>query len=340
VTRITGPDGRVLYQARPDVDQAVSPGVAAIAADVLREVVDHGTGVRGRIGRPAAAKTGTTQDHADAWFVGFTPSLAAAVWVGYPQGQVPMVPPRTRGRVSGGTWPAAIWARFMRPALAGTPHGRFPRPDTSLVEVTLDVRRGCLPNRFTPAAAVASVVYLRASAPTRTCREPDGPVPGVVPAVVGVPVTRAARWLEAAGLSLVQRLRVDEAAAPGTVLAQAPAGGAARAAGAPVELTVAVDGQGAGGLGVTLVPEVLGQPEAAARQLLSGAGLDAEVLAGCDADPARAAEPGRVWRSGPAPGAQTPTGTRVRLWANPPSCPPLTTTTTRPGPSATSRAER
>jgi hypothetical protein len=137
----------------------------------------------------------------------------------------------------------------MRPALAATPHGRFPRPDTSLVEVTLDVRRGCLPNRFTPAAAVASVVYLRASAPTRSCREPDGPVPGVVPAVVGVPVTRAAGWLEAAGLSLVQRLRVDQAAAPGTVLAQAPAGGAARAAGAPVELAVAVDGQAPGGLG-------------------------------------------------------------------------------------------
>jgi hypothetical protein len=62
----------------------------------------------------------------------------------------------------------------MRPALAGTPHGRFPRPDTSLVEVALDVRRGCLPNRFTPAASVASVVYLKASAPTRTCREPTG----------------------------------------------------------------------------------------------------------------------------------------------------------------------
>ena len=329
VRRITGADGRVLYQARPDVDQVVRPGVAAIAADVLGGVVDHGTGVRGRIGRPAAAKTGTTQDHADAWFVGFTPSLAAAVWVGYPQGQVPMLPPRTRDRVSGGTWPAAIWARFMRPALAGSPPGRFPRPDTSLVAVALDVRRGCLPNRFTPAAAVAKMVYLRASAPTRTCREPDGPVPGVVPALVGVPVARAAGWLEAAGLSPVQRLAVDEAAAPGTVLAQSPAGGAARAAGAPVELTVAVDTQGAGGLGVTLVPEILGQPEAAARDLLARAGLEAEVLSGCDADPARAAaEPGRVWRSGPAPGAQAPTGTRVRLWANPPGCPPPPTTTT------------
>ena len=85
VARITGPDGRVLYQARQGAGQVVKPSVAAIATDVLRGVVDRGTGVRGRIGRPAAAKTGTTQDHADAWFVGFAPSLATAVWVGYPR---------------------------------------------------------------------------------------------------------------------------------------------------------------------------------------------------------------------------------------------------------------
>jgi len=345
VVRITGADGRVLYQARPDTDLAMRPGVAAIAADVLRDVVDHGTGVRARIGRPAAGKTGTTQDNADAWFVGFTPSLAAAIWVGYPQGQVPMVPPRTAGEVSGGTWPAAIWAGFMRAALAGRPHERFPRPDTSLVEVALDLQRGCLPNRFTPSAVVTSVVYLKASAPTRTCREPDRPLPGVVPAVVGVPVARAAGWLEAAGLSLAQRLRVDDDAVPGTVLAQSPAGGAARAAGAPVELTVAVDRGGVGGLGVALVPEVLGQPEDTARQLLAQAGLGAEVLTGCDADPVRAAgQPGRVWRAGPAPGAQAAGGGSVRLWINPLNCPPPaaatgpapTATTTRAGPATTS----
>jgi serine/threonine-protein kinase len=152
-----------------------------------------------------------------------------------------------------------------------------------------------------------------------------------VPALVGVPVAQAAAWLDAAGLSLVQRLATDDAT-PGTVLAQTPAGGTARAAGAPVELTVAVDGQGAGGVGVTLVPEVLGQPEGAARQLLDQAGLEAELVTGCDTDPARAAaEPGRVWRSGPAPGAQAPTGGRVRLWVNPPSCPPSPTTTTGTG---------
>src|SRR5215211_5938243 len=145
VARITGPDGRVLYQARQGAGQVVKPSVAAIATDVLRGVVDRGTGVRGRIGRPAAAKTGTTQDHADAWFVGFTPSLAAAVWIGYPQGQVPMVPPRVGSRVSGGTWPAAIWSRFMRSALAGEPPGRFPRPDTSLVQLALDLKQGACP---------------------------------------------------------------------------------------------------------------------------------------------------------------------------------------------------
>jgi membrane peptidoglycan carboxypeptidase len=341
VRRITGPDGRVLYQARPEGDQVLAPGVAAIATDVLREVVDHGTGVRARIGRPAAGKTGTTQDHADAWFVGFTPTLATAVWVGYPQGQVPMVPPRTAGRVSGGTWPAAIWAGFMRAALAGRPPGRFPRPDTRLVQVALDVERGCLPNRFTPAAQVASLVYLKAAAPTRTCREPEGPLAGVVPAVVGVPVARAAGWLEGAGLSLAQRLTVDGEAAPGTVLAQSPAGGTARPAGTPVTLTVAVDAQGAGGLGVTLVPEVLGQPEQAARGLLDQRGLGAEVLAGCDADPARAAaQPGRVWRSGPAPGAQAAVGGRVRLWVNPPGCPPPATARAGPTTTTTTTAGR
>jgi beta-lactam-binding protein with PASTA domain len=150
----------------------------------------------------------------------------------------------------------------------------------------------------------------------------------VVPALVGLPVARAAAGCRGPG-GRCQRLRVDDAAAPGTVPAQSPAGGAARPAGAPVELTVAVDASGAGGLGVTLVPEVLGQPEATARQLLAQAGLAADVLAGCDADPARAAaEPGRVWRSGPPPGAQSPTASPVRLWVNPPHCPSPTPTTT------------
>jgi penicillin-binding protein 1A len=137
-------------------------------------VVERGTGVHGRIGRPAAGKTGTTQDHADGWFVGFTPSLATAVWVGYPQDHVPMVPPRVGSRVSGGTWPAAIWSGFMRAALAGEPHGRFPKPDTSLIKLASTCSGGACRTGFTPAAQVASVVYLGASAPTLPAGSPPG----------------------------------------------------------------------------------------------------------------------------------------------------------------------
>jgi|GEM_PF-2667062 beta-lactam-binding protein with PASTA domain len=92
---------------------------------------------------------------------------------------------------------------------------------------------------------------------------------------------------------------------------------------------------------MTLVPEVLGQPEETARHLLDQGGLTPEVQAACDTDAAgAAAEPGRVWRSGPAPGAQAPSGSRVRLWVNPQGCPPPATTTTRATPTPTSIAER
>jgi len=77
--------------------------------------------------RPVAGKTGTTDEHADAWFVGYTPGLATAVWMGYTRGEVPML--NVHGiSVSGGSFPAEIWRRFMEPALAGLPVRDFPAP--------------------------------------------------------------------------------------------------------------------------------------------------------------------------------------------------------------------
>ncbi len=162
-----------------------------------------------------------------------------------------------------------------------------------------------------------------------------------MPALVGVPVTRAAGWLEEAGLSLVQRLRVDDAAAPGTVLAQSPAGGAARPAGAPVELTVAVDAQGAGGLGVTLVPEVLGQPEETARHLLDQGRPDARGpgrLRHRRGRRRRRAGPGLALR--PRPGRPGPERFPGPPLGQPPGLPAPATTTTRATPTPTSIAER
>ena len=81
---------------------------------MLQGVVDHGTGRRADPGRPAAGKTGTTQNFRDAWFVGFTPELAAGVWLGDDHG-------RPMAGLAGGDTPAATWAHFVRAAEAGRP---------------------------------------------------------------------------------------------------------------------------------------------------------------------------------------------------------------------------
>ena len=82
--------------------------------------MQYGTGTGAALVRPAAGKTGTTDDHADAWFAGFTPDLTTVVWVGYPQGEIPME--SVHGiSVSGGSFPADIWRRCMQRALWSSP---------------------------------------------------------------------------------------------------------------------------------------------------------------------------------------------------------------------------
>ena len=105
---------------RPRQRRVFSDGVAYEVTKILERNIQSGTGTGANIGRPAAGKTGTTDNHADAWFVGYTPNLATAVWVGYPNAQIEM--DNVHGiRVAGGTFPATIWNLFMSAALAGTP---------------------------------------------------------------------------------------------------------------------------------------------------------------------------------------------------------------------------
>jgi len=107
--------------------RALSSGVAAVVTKILEENVQYGTGTRAGFGRPAAGKTGTTDDNADAWFVGYVPQLDTAVWVGYPSGEIPMQ--NVHGiAVTGGSFPAEIWHRFMAGALETTPSEDFPVP--------------------------------------------------------------------------------------------------------------------------------------------------------------------------------------------------------------------
>jgi penicillin-binding protein 1A len=112
--------------------RVIPDGVAAVVTRILEDNIRSGTGTRAALSRPVAGKTGTTDKHADAWFVGYTPGLATAVWMGYTRGEIPME--NVHGiSVSGGSFPAEIWRRFMEPALAGRPAREFPEPRQPVV---------------------------------------------------------------------------------------------------------------------------------------------------------------------------------------------------------------
>jgi penicillin-binding protein 1A len=112
----------------PRRQRVISDGVAYEVTRILEENITGGTGwPNAYIGRTAAGKTGTTDNHADAWFCGYTPTLAATTWVGHLEAQIPME--NVHGiSVAGGTFPAEIWGKFMRAVLDGKPEVDFPEP--------------------------------------------------------------------------------------------------------------------------------------------------------------------------------------------------------------------
>jgi penicillin-binding protein 1A len=125
--------GRVVFQGSDRGTRAVSVQLARETTQVLRQVVLRGTGTAAAVkGRVVAGKTGTSEEYSNAWFVGYAPQLATAVWMGSPVGNVPM---RNVGgiRVFGGTYPARIWGAYMAQALDGLPVETFTEPDPSQI---------------------------------------------------------------------------------------------------------------------------------------------------------------------------------------------------------------
>ncbi|HEY6265739.1 MAG TPA: PBP1A family penicillin-binding protein [Candidatus Acidoferrum sp.] len=121
IRRVTSYDGALLEEAHPEVHDVLSPDVARTMTAMLEEVIQFGTGIQAKaLGRPAAGKTGTTQDYTDAWFVGFTPQLTAGVWVGFDDKQISLGKKETGARAA-----LPIWLEFMQGALAGMPSLAF-----------------------------------------------------------------------------------------------------------------------------------------------------------------------------------------------------------------------
>ncbi|HEV7761094.1 MAG TPA: transglycosylase domain-containing protein [Acidimicrobiales bacterium] len=128
IDRVEDNSGRVVIQHNPTPQAALDPNAARLVTHVLEQNVQGGTGTRARIsGRPAAGKTGTAQNHADVWFVGYTAQLTTAVWIGGMGGQVPI---RVNGAgIFGGTYPAAVWGAYMGAYTEGMPVAAFASPD-------------------------------------------------------------------------------------------------------------------------------------------------------------------------------------------------------------------
>ena len=133
VERVVNRHGKTVFVERDRGTRAVTPQNARVAVSVLKSVVQRGTGVRAALrNREVFGKTGTSENHNDAWFVGGTPQLVSAVWMGDPKAQTPML--NVGGiRVAGGTYPARIWGAFMNEALDGLPAVKFPAPDPKLI---------------------------------------------------------------------------------------------------------------------------------------------------------------------------------------------------------------
>ncbi|HET6367430.1 MAG TPA: PBP1A family penicillin-binding protein [Pseudomonadales bacterium] len=170
--------GKLLEENVPEPKQVLTPELAFVATQMLKGTIDRGTGVAAKaLGRPAAAKTGTTNDYSNAWFIGFTPQLATGVWVGYDR-------PRSLGKDETGSRVAVpIWTTFMQSALAGMPAEDFPIPEkVVLVPVDLDRAGNC-----TRPALMAFVV---GTEPSQVCGparfasgvRPATALPGAVPA--------------------------------------------------------------------------------------------------------------------------------------------------------------
>jgi penicillin-binding protein 1A len=163
---VTDAQGALLEENQPEPRDAVSPETAFVITHMLRGVVERGTGQAAKaLGRVVAAKTGTTNDYSNAWFVGFTPRLATGVWVGYDR-------PRSLGKDETGSRVAVpIWVSFMGKVLGDSPKEDFPLPDrVVLVPVDLDPSNECV--------RVVMMAFVKGTEPAVTCGARRQGVPG------------------------------------------------------------------------------------------------------------------------------------------------------------------
>ena len=183
ITKITNAAGKALtVPGRPTSRPVLTPSQAAIEDYVLQQVVQRGTGTAaGNVGFPIAGKTGTTENSGDAWFVGYTPKITTAVWMGYADKVRTMDGFRGLSSVTGGTIPAELWHDYMAAALRSEPQlgGAFPAPG-SLAGKDL-MTAGTSTSTTSGPSSTSSSSTTSTTAPTSTTTTKKNPQPGPKP---------------------------------------------------------------------------------------------------------------------------------------------------------------
>ena len=266
-------DGKHLDVNAPLKRQVLSPSSDSILTSILEQVVSQGTGRRAALAdRPAAGKTGTTDNYGDAWFVGYTPQLAVAVWVGYPDRLQPMLHEFGGDPVAGGTYPALIWHTFMKTALAhlGAAPEYFPAPSypyQATYRIAFRNDRWLLDNGL--CRDTRTLIYFAGQEPPKApCKRNE----------VDVPVVVGAKSLDAEARLAKQPLQAEiiyrpanPGERPGVVVAQYPKTGTLSAF-ATVRLVVARATTG-------VIPKVIGLTLSQAELKLADEKLESDVKA-------------------------------------------------------------
>lgn len=172
ILKIEDANGNMLYEYDPDENisnkRILEDAEAYHITEILKKVIEKGTGTGAAIGRPAAGKTGTTSDHKDAWFAGYTPELVTVVWMGYSDSNKPMEPINGR-TIVGGSYPADIWREFMSSALEGTPVSDFKKPDRSLIDVEICTVSNLLATMWCPEEVKEWKIFVEGMEPKDIC---------------------------------------------------------------------------------------------------------------------------------------------------------------------------
>ncbi len=158
ILKVESMDGKVLEKHQPRPLQAMKPTTAYLITSMLKDVIQMGTGTNARLNRPAAGKTGTSDEGRDLWFAGYTPDLVGVVWIGYDQ-------PKPMPYEYGGRYPALIWRQVMNEALKNLPVRDFNQPP-NIVTATVDSKSGLLPGPNTPPEDMVTDIFAAGTVPT------------------------------------------------------------------------------------------------------------------------------------------------------------------------------